>query len=459
MAGPGAVVEMAEYRLVLVQAHSREVLVLDRPDGPDVPAVNVSPQESLAHQIQSALRESWNMDALVVEFLPQSDGFPACAVAEILSTNPSSPLTSIPLNQLRSSVLSNAQRNQVESILLDGASSGGPFARIGWIDEAVAWLEAATQERISSKIDIQQYKAGGSSALLRFRVEDGSGYWLKATGPPNLHERSVTKFLEDLCTGYLPTLVSSKPEWNAWIMAEEGTRVPPVPLTPYQVFRDLEEAVLSMAEVQDNVEGRSLDLLDAGAFDQGLEVLEKRAPELFDYLEEALAQNAGPGAQRPGRKRIVQLQETFEEVCSRMNDLGLGETIVHGNLIWSNILTGWDRSQFIDWSEAYLGHPFISLQHLLDLNTIRNPEIHNLIHQVLLEKYREHWETNYDAQRVDEGLLYMPMLAIGSSLYGRGDWLNSPERKDPRRLSLARTLAKKMDRAARDSQLQETLAS
>jgi hypothetical protein len=47
----------------------------------------------------------------------------------------------------------------------------------------------------------------------------------------------------------------------------------------------------------------------------------------------------------------------------------------------------------------------------------------------------------------------MPLLAAYSSLYGRGDWVMTPQHDDPRRLAFARTIARHMDRAARSPDL------
>jgi hypothetical protein len=49
------------------------------------------------------------------------------------------------------------------------------------------------------------------------------------------------------------------------------------------------------------------------------------------------------------------------------------------------------------------------------------------------------------------------LLSILSSLYGRGDWFDSPDRYDPRRLSYSRSLARHMDRVVQTPGLQEVL--
>jgi len=157
------------------------------------------------------------------------------------------------------------------------------------------------------------------------------------------------------------------------------------------------------------------------------------------------------------KKRIREIHTIFDEVCQRMEDLGIGESIVHGDLNCGNIVIGVGHCQFIDWSEAYFGNPLISLQHLLLLNTAGSADLRDLSNQILKERYLEAWMDRCDPDALREGFVYMPMLAIGSALYGRGDWLRSPTRSDSRHQSYARSLARHMDRAAQETQLTEAL--
>ena len=115
------------------------------------------------------------------------------------------------------------------------------------------------------------------------------------------------------------------------------------------------------------------------------------------------------------------------------------------------------RCRFIDWSEAYLGNPLITLQHLLLLNKLENSQIRHSINLLLKQSYARVWAASCDSNALEEGFLYAPILAAASTLYGRGDWLNSTTRNDPRRQSFARTLARYMDRAAREPGLLEAL--
>ena len=450
-------VEMTEYRLVLVMPESQKILAVSSADGFRLPSVRIPQWARPAEQLQKATKAAWGLHVIVLDFLYPSDGFPVCAVAEVLLSNGNNNLAVIELARLSTAILQEQQREQLELTLVRASSSGSPFTRIGWIEEAIRWLESETGKRLSSKSAIEQYNAGGYFSLIRFHTEDNCDFWLKATGEPNLHEYSVTACLTKLDPDHLPTLISTKPAWNAWLMSGEATQIPEVPAEPVNLFSLLEGAVESMAELQIKVEGNSLDLRDAGAFDQGMEVFEKHSEELFDYLEEAMSLQTSTKVTCLTKQRLQEIRTIFDEVCDCMDSLGLPETIVHGDLNCGNILAGVGHCQFIDWCEAYVGNPLVALQNLLLLNKVESPEVRNFINRILKQKYRIVWADNHDTTWFDEGFLYMPILAIASALYARGDWLNSPRRNDPRRQSYARMLARCMDRAAREPELLEAL--
>jgi Phosphotransferase enzyme family len=366
-----------------------------------------------------------------------------------------SELKAVTLDAIVGSELTEEQRVHLASLL--SGDTNTPFAQVGWIDQAITWLESETGREVSSKSDIEQHNAGGGFSLVRFHTRDKLKYWLKATGEPNAHELAITRLLSELGGTCLPEMISSRPAWNAWLMSGEATQVTELPSNPFKLLRLLEDAVESMAELQMKTEGCSLDLLDAGAFDQGMDVFQKHSVALFDYLEEAMSVQNVTKAPSLDKTRLKEVRAIFEDVCRRAEDLDLPETIVHGDLNHGNILTGCGHCQFIDWSEAYLGNPLVSLQHLLLLNKVENLKHRTFGNRVLKDRYRELWLTACNPTKFDEGFAYMPLLAIASTLYGRGDWLTSPERSDPHRQSYARSLARCMDRAVREPELLEAL--
>jgi thiamine kinase-like enzyme len=447
-------VETTEYRLALVLPHSGKVLALIDIDGTySLPAIRVPQWERPAEQLQKAIRLAWKLHILVLEFLGSTEGYPACVIAEVLASNDVADLKAVGVRQLSSAALGEQQRVQLESMLAGGSGVDGSWSQLGRIDEAITWLESESGKRLSSKREIEQYNAGGGFALVRFRMEDGAHYWLKATGVPNAHELPVTTVLSALCGDCLPEIVAARPSWNAWLMSESARPVAKLPTHPMELFTLLNDAARCMADLQTKTRSRSCELLGAGAFDQRIQVFQKHTAVLFDYIEEAMSRQTSTRVPPLEKARVREIRAIFESICQHLEALGICDTVVHGDLNHGNILTAAGQCQFIDWSEAYIGNPLISLQHLLLLNNAENLAIRHFINSVLQERYLNTWGERGDADALREAFIYVPMLAIASTLYGRGDWLSSPRRDDPNRLSYARSLARHLDRAAHEAQL------
>jgi hypothetical protein len=455
MAVEEALLETTEYRLVLVQPDPRRVLALDGNEGWRLPRVHIPRPARPAEQLREAGKAAWGLDLLVLDLFPSQDASPGAAVAELLAPYPGDRLRPVEWESIGTGELSGAHRAHLADVL--AGETKGPLSRPGWIDEAIAWLESATQRKLSSRCGIRQLNAGGAFALVRFPMEDGRCYWLKATGGPNAHELSITLLLSGLCREYLPELISSRPSWNAWLASEDAMPATELPADPCALFELLGDAVESMANLQMRTAGHRSEFLAAGAFDQGTESFQRHSAALFEYLEEVMGFETSTRVPRLERSRLHQMRAILDQVCQRMEDLRLPETIVHGDLNYGNILARRGQCQFIDWSEAYLGNPLISLEHLLLLNQVENLRQRQSIHQALRQRYRDAWAKVLDPARFDAGFVYMPALAVASSLLGRGDWLASPKRGDPRRQAYARRLARHMDRAVSAPELLEAL--
>ena len=448
--------ETIEYRLVLVHPDSRNILALDAVGAYRLPTVRIPQWARPAVQLRDMAKNTWGLHILVLDML--LDGASAyCAIAELLLAEGGSELKAVSLDMIETSELTEEQRLRIAMLLSDNTKHF--FSTIGWLDQATLWLESETGRKLKSKKDIEQYNAGGGFSLVCFHTEDEWSYWLKATGEPNAHELAITRLLSQLGGDYLPEMISSRSAWNAWLMSGEANPIRELPSNPPDFFRLLEDAVESMAELQMRTEGHGHDLLQAGAFDQGKNVFQTHSPELFDYLHDAMASQTSTKAPRLNKARLQEIRTIVEAACDRMEDLNLPETIVHGDMNCGNILTGCGHCQFIDWCEAYVGNPLISLQHLLLFNKIENPMLRNFVNTLVKSKYRDAWLAVCDPAAMDEGFLYMPLVALVSSLYGRGNWLRGPTRDAPYRQRYARNLARHMDQAARAPELLETLGA
>jgi hypothetical protein len=445
---------MVEYRVIVVRAVSRAVLVVPTLEGDRFPRLTVPVAVRRAKALRAIMQELWQADILILDLFPVERERSAYATAELLSAHVPSDLQSVALDRVPSAELSEEERIRIQSSL-DG-ETGSPFTQTGWLSQAMRWLEEATGSYWPSEWKIELHNAGGHFTLARFRHADGCDYWLKATGGPNSHERVVTGLLAQLGGEHLPEIIATREDWNAWIMRADPKGTTDWPLGDCSRLGDVME---SMASLQRQTIGFERDLLAAGAFDQRLPRLQQHAGELFAYFCDAMDRQTSTKAPRIEQRRIFEIRDLFERTCSIVERLKIPNTVIHGDMNPGNVVIGEGGVKFIDWSEAYVGNPLITCEHLLLLNDAQTSAVKRFSDEQLRARYRDALGDVCDPGAIDKGFVCIPVLAAASAVYGRGDWFDSPARVDPRRQRYARTLLRYMDRAAGDPELLSVLRS
>jgi hypothetical protein len=454
MSSRDKLIEELKYRLILMLPGSRKILILEAGNSHCFPWVHIPKGTRVARELQRAVMGTWKLDVIVLDLSkPESVGGILYAVAEVRSSKTPFGLRVIDIAELKGIGLNKKLRGRLVSVSQGEALAESFFSRIGWIDQSIAWVETETGKRTSSKSQIEQYNTGRNFSLIRFRMEDESEYWLKATGEPNTHEMAVTCLLSKLAEGYLPRVISTRPAWNAWLMSGEIAPKRERQADPFQL---LGNAVESMATLQFKTIGHRSSLLAVGAFDQSMTVFQQHSEAVFDFLEEAMLSPMSTKAAPPDVLRLREVRRIFEDTIRRMEDLDLPQTIVHGDMNRENILPGSGQCQFLDWCEAYVGCPFITLQHLLLLNQ-DGSEGWGPRNAALKDRYRRVWLRQCNAAAINKGFVYMQILAIASTLYGRCNWFTASARENSRRQVYALNLVQHLDRAARSPELLDAL--
>jgi hypothetical protein len=205
----------------------------------------------------------------------------------------------------------------------------------------------------------------------------------------------------------------------------------------------LELAVTALASLQKVCLARRTDLLDAGASDVGMRSLQSRLPELIEYLSVAMERQTSTKVPRLTADRLVEIGESLKNACDCLAELSIPDTLVHNDMNPGSILYDGTRCVITDWSEAGVGNPFFTFEHL-SLLTVCEAE-----RMRLREVYKQCWLDILSERQIEQAFHLTPLLAVASYLYGRGDWLASPSRNDPHFESYARSLARHIDRAAR----------
>ncbi|KAA6465259.1 hypothetical protein DYQ86_04765 [Acidobacteria bacterium AB60] len=435
----GARMETTEYRCVLVRPRSHGVLAFADAGQYRLPRVQIPVATRPAQEVQRASKAKWGLDIFVLETWDKLDGLGACAVAELLAPEVASSLSEVAINRLVTGELLDLEGRRLELLLESGPK--GRLPHPGWIDEAIVWMESGTGHRFSK--NVEQLNAGGGF-LFRACSDDGRHYWLKATGEPNAHEFAIVNFLCQLRADSLPKLVASKPEWNAWLTEDAGN-----PLQDAPNAAELALAATCLARLQAETIGRTGELLAAGAFDQRLPAMSRHIDAVIDYLIDAMTRQTSTKAAPLSRDRLLELGEMLRAACRRLETLEIPDALIHNDLNPGNILRDGTRLVFTDWSEAAVGNPFVSCERLCQLNRAHAELVRNA--------YRECWSHRLSAETIDEAVILTPLLAIFAYLFCRGDSVRQRAEARPGFESYARSLARHMDRAAKDSSLLEVL--
>jgi hypothetical protein len=439
------------YRLLLIPEQLGDVFGEDDGGAVRLPRVHISFGSRPASQIQRAARELWGIDILVLDFMQDSEGIFVCAIAQLLSRECPKGLTPVTWEQLPLSELDHPHRRVVDEIGAGDPGERGPLSRVGWIDEAKEWIAAETGCPLPLDAVIEQHNAGGGFALLRLARPDGPAYWLKATRGLNRHEFDVTVMLAAICPEGLPQMIAARRDWNAWLMEDAGT-----PLTEEASLVALECATVTVAELQKKTIAHTEHLLAAGATDQRPEVLRTHAGKVAAYLEEAMEQQTSNRVPKIEASRLREIGTILGDACLAMEVLDVPDTVIHNDPNRGNLLFRDGKYVLTDWSEAGVGNPFLTFQHLLlMLGHGDDPGDSARLHS--MQAYKRCWVDLLEPWKVEQAFRLMPLLAIYSHLYGRGDWIDSPRGRDPRMQSYARSLARHMYRASQSAPLRDAL--
>ena len=429
------------YQLVLLHSGS----LLTSHDGSEgrLPHLEIPRGTRPAEQLQQSLKNLWQLDGIVLEILRAENDGARVAIIEILRSESCASLSTTGLNEISEAQLSTYERETVQKIVAGLHEGDRPFARLGWIEEALAWLRIEVPHFTSSVVSIRQLNASGSFALIRFRFQSNVVLWMKATGDPNRHEFRVTRMLSQMCPEFLPPRIAEREDWNAWLMEDAGLQLDTCESSAFEL------ALRSMSALQQRTIGRTDEFIAQGAFDQRIYILRGHLTEAIEYIDEAMRAQTSTNVAQIDPHRLSQLEGILRDACLRLEDLAIPDTVVHNDINAGNALFNGMMCVFTDWSEIGVGNPFLTLHQLCRLrHEGRDPSV-----WTPRETYKQCWAEHLTAKQIDTAVPLIPLLSIFSYFCGRRTWLQSIQRNDARVKSYSRSLARHMDKAARDPEL------
>jgi hypothetical protein len=428
-----------------------EILVDGGAEKPVLPQIVIPPWTRLGESVTAAIADRWHLTCVLLSCVREEPAGSFLAIVEVRSRQANLALMPVPGEVIVES-LPPQQKNRLEEILYNHVSENKPFSRLGWLDDALAWIQKSVREgKIHFTGKTSQFNASGQFQLIRLDTEHLPAYWLKATGSPNTHEYDITTFLASKTPDYLPRIVAARPDWNAWVMEEYGHS-----LYDSLSLETAKIALTRLAELQQYWIGQEAALLAHGCHDHRLPVLRAQIHPIIDYLDEAMHCQTSTKVAPMNRERLAALGEVLKDACDAALELPVPDTLLHNDISPGSILFDGSTCVFTDWAEAYLGNPFLTLQQFCSHLERSDSDALRWISE-LRSLYGQCWMDRLGAPTVERTLALSPLLAVLSYFYAHGTWLVYPDFEDAHILSYHRSMARIMERLASENALMEAL--
>lgn len=220
-----------------------------------------------------------------------------------------------------------------------------------FVAAAHAWIAPRLAELgLARTGDIEQSHVYAWSTVMRVPTDAGD-VWFKANADALRHEAAVVDILSARVPDLVPPLLA-RDERTGWMLtADAGERLREVVAREASLDRWL-DVLTRYATLQLELVDRVEDFLDAGVPDLRLASLPERYERLVGELEV--------------ERRFRDATPYVEGLCRQLGAFGIAETIQHDDLHDAQVFVRDGRNWVMDWGDACISHPFLSLSVALE---------------------------------------------------------------------------------------------
>jgi hypothetical protein len=435
-----------EYRLVLIDAQSMQILTIASRTDLLLPRETIPAYTRVAKALTESIKQKYGFDTMQLALIQGTEGQSHCSVHEIMNLRESASqsVQFTELHEIAASEFAGDERDTVLKIMKGEANELGRFARLGWINELLANMGGYLGR--SSMPTIRQLNQGVNFCLLSLTDLTGRKVWFKAVGKPNTREYALTAELTRRFPAYLPRILKTIPEWNGWVMEDVGG----VPLNESDSIDQYEQALDALALMQKEMIADVASLSALGAKDWTCRRIASLSESFFVEALRAMEAQVSTKSRPLGSDELHQLKDNIELALQEFSDARIPETLVHGDIGHGNIIATPNGPVFLDWAEAYVGHPFLSAEHLL-ADLVRSSPSFSRSQAVLRSHYAAHWNTLARPSDLERVAVFAP--AIAAFTYGIIAWDANRSRSDstigwPLLRSLVRRTKRELDQVS-----------
>jgi hypothetical protein len=320
----------------------------------------------------------------------------------------------------------------------------GPFATLGWFPDLQRWVQkeiGTFSLHLNGKF--RQLTASPSFSLIRFET-NGPAVWFKAVGAPNHREYPLTLALARLFPSSLPEIIATRPEWNGWLAREVEGSLLNDSCTP----ASWEAAAADLAQLQISSLGRSLHLLDPGARDMRAQQLADLVEPFFRAMGEIMERQTEMRPSVLCQEQLRSLSLRVRDALSVLEEVGIPTALGHLDINPWNIVCSPIGSVFLDWAEAFVGHPFLTFEYLREhfrrAFSQKHPQESKFV-----ARYTSLWQAFASERDVRRGHEVAPLAAVFAYTAVSDLWKDPRRLKEPRNAGYLRSLTRRMEREAR----------
>lgn len=220
----------------------------------------------------------------------------------------------------------------------------------GWFERASTWMVDRIAADGRAVVGTPQlHQLWGVSVVLRCSSTDGDAF-LKCSADIFRHEAAATQALAEAMPELVPEVIAVDAD-RGWLLMRDlgaaglGAQDPAL----------WHHGVVAHAGIQQSWLGRTDELVALGLPVRSLTDLAAQV--------EAMSEDTGLLARMPAdvRERWLASAPALAGSCRRLDELGPGPTLVHGDLHPWNVAHGETTTRVFDWTDAAVSHPFVDL--------------------------------------------------------------------------------------------------
>jgi len=137
----------------------------------------------------------------------------------------------------------------------------------------------------------------------------------------------------------------------------------------------------------------------------------------------------------------------LKESCALLDSLRLPDTLGHLDFNPGNILVAKDRCVFLDWAEACVTNPLLTLEYLRE-HVARSGIEKAAAGECLAAAYLRPWTSFYSPNELSRALALSPLVAVFAYAMANDSWRSVDPVHNPRLAAYFRSLTRRMYREA-----------